>query len=933
MTPSRSPTTDIIPASRTMTIVGAGLLAALLTLLTLVYLQQARQTLEQVLFVAAFVELLLTVVCAIGAELVRQRHSGWGTGLVSISVLGTLVLMAATFAGTGPALILLTVVATPAIATQALPVAQADRATRISMLAGLLVGVVTLFPPLPPLRVELLQNLAPGLAALAFVPYVVLLAREYRSYNLRAKLILAFVLVSLVPLGVLAALNDRVTRESLTIAANQSLTSAAQQTQSALDDFFTNVRATLNVQAKLPEWQSLLALPADQREGSPEVQAANAILQTLRGDDRRVVSYQVLDRAGQVVASSNPRDIGLSLRAETFVRVPLDERKAYVSPVLFRESDVRGSLFISTFIPKSATDISPIGVLVVNYNAQSTLPEIVSPKNNLAGDESFAVLFDENRMILAHGTQPDLRLRLIAGEVLIGASVAELQASGRLPAEASESMVLALPDLQRGLLVGDTRPNFTAEDLGSLAEPGRSARVMQAAVIRLKTLPWQVAFFQPQDVFLGPVQEQTSRTIVLAIVIAVVVALIALGIAQLLSTPITRLTTVARKVTAGDLTSQALVETGDEIGDLAAAFNSMTGRLNEMIGTLGERVTERTAQLKAVADIGRATTSIRDLNQLLPLALELVRERFGFYHASIFLLDAAGEFAVLRESTGEAGRQLKARNHKLAVGSRSLVGVATAGRKPVVVQDVTADPTHFKNPLLPDTRAEAVIPLLSGDRLVGALDVQSTTPGSFTDEAVQILQTLADQLSVTIENAESFQRTQASLAEVSALYEQVTGQGLRGLLGGQARETTYDLIPGGDPLPLSVNPIRLPLSLRGQVVGEIELHGRSPETLSPEERAVLDAVAAQLGVALESAALLEETQRRSRREQLINQITYQMRATLNPDTILQSGIRELGRALGATEVVVKLVGNEPGRGTGALPSAGSPLPTTAERDG
>jgi GAF domain-containing protein len=207
--------------------------------------------------------------------------------------------------------------------------------------------------------------------------------------------------------------------------------------------------------------------------------------------------------------------------------------------------------------------------------------------------------------------------------------------------------------------------------------------------------------------------------------------------------------------------------------------------------------------------------------------------------------------------------------------------------------------------------------------------VQSTIPGAFSEEAVQILQTLADQLSVTIENAESFQRTQASLAEVSALYEQVTGQGLRGLLGGQMRESVYDLIPGGDPLPLSVNPIRLPLSLRGQVVGDIELHGRSPETLSAEERAVLDAVAGQLSVAIESAALLEETQRRSRRERLINQITFQMRATLNPDTILQSGIRELGRALGATEVVVKLAGNELSRGTGALPGAGDPAPQTA----
>jgi GAF domain-containing protein/HAMP domain-containing protein len=900
---------------RASTTWGASLLAGLLALLTLVYLQQARQTLAQILFIAAFGELLLTVMCAIGAELVRQRHSGWGTGLVSISVLGTLVLMAATFAGLGPALVLLTVVATPAIATQTLPVVQADRATRASLLAGLLVGLVTLFPPLPPLRLPLLQTVTPYLAGAAFLPYLVLLAREYRSYNLRAKLILAFVLVSLMPLGLLAALNNQFTRQSLTSAANQALTSAARQTASSLDDFFVNVRATLNVQALLPDWHDLLDLPPDERVNSPQAQVANEILQVLRGDDPRVVSYQVIDQAGVIVASSNPRDAGVSVRDEPYFRVALDERKSFISPVVFAENDTHGSFFVSAFIPKSATDVHPHGVLVVRYDAQLTLPEIINPQNNLAGADSFAVLFDENRVILAHGTQPDLRLRLVQGDIAIRPTFAELLSTGRLPATAApETAELTLPDLQRGLILD--QPNFTAENFSL------DTRVMQAALARLESLPWQVAFFQPRDVFLEPAQEQTSRAIILAIVIAAVVAVIALGIAQLLSTPITRLTTVARKVTEGDLSSQASVETGDEIGALALAFNSMTGRLNEMISTLGERVAERTAQLKAVADIGRATTSIRDLNQLLPLALELVRERFGFYHASIFLLDAAGEFAVLRESTGEAGRQLKARAHKLAVGSRSLVGAATAGRRPVIVQDVTTDPTHFKNPLLPDTRAEAVIPLLSGDRLIGALDVQSTTPGAFTDEAVQILQTLADQLSVTIENAESFQRTQASLAEVSALYEQVTGQGLRALTSGQTRENIYDLIPGGDPLPLSVNPIRLPLNLRGQTVGEIELHGRSPETLSAEERAVLDAVAGQLGVALESAALLEETQRRTRREQLINQITYQMRATLNPDAILQSGIRELGRALGATEVVVKLAGSEPGRVTGPLPETG-----------
>jgi GAF domain-containing protein len=194
-----------------------------------------------------------------------------------------------------------------------------------------------------------------------------------------------------------------------------------------------------------------------------------------------------------------------------------------------------------------------------------------------------------------------------------------------------------------------------------------------------------------------------------------------------------------------------------------------------------------------------------------------------------------------------------------------------------------------------------------------------------------VLQTLADQLSIAIENAELFERNQASLAEMSGLYQQVAGAGWRSLVRGQPREVVYDLQPTTDrlrPAPTANAPtlpsvafttsITVPLELRGQVVGAIELHGRQMGDLTAEERAVLDTVAAQVSVALESAALLEETLRRSRRERLINEITYRMRSDLNPAAIMQTGIRELGRALGATEVVVKLTPTDSG------PAEGSP---------
>ncbi|HMN61910.1 MAG TPA: GAF domain-containing protein, partial [Anaerolinea sp.] len=132
--------------------------------------------------------------------------------------------------------------------------------------------------------------------------------------------------------------------------------------------------------------------------------------------------------------------------------------------------------------------------------------------------------------------------------------------------------------------------------------------------------------------------------------------------------------------------------------------------------------------VRTTAEIARDAAGILDIDELLNKAVNLVRDRFNFYHASVFLLDPLGEYAVLRESTGEAGRQMKENRHRLAVGSKSIVGQSTARAEPVIVPDVTRDSTHFPNPLLPDTRAEMAIPLIFGGKVIGALDVQSTQP-------------------------------------------------------------------------------------------------------------------------------------------------------------------------------------------------------------
>ncbi|HET7144957.1 MAG TPA: PAS domain-containing protein, partial [Anaerolineales bacterium] len=183
----------------------------------------------------------------------------------------------------------------------------------------------------------------------------------------------------------------------------------------------------------------------------------------------------------------------------------------------------------------------------------------------------------------------------------------------------------------------------------------------------------------------------------------------------------------------------------------------------------------QTQQLAAAGEIAHMAISTLNLDLLFSSSLELIREMFSYYHASIFLVDSESNMVVLRESTGEAGRQLKAGNHKLAVGSNSLIGLATASRQPVIVQDMTSDLTHFNNPLLPETRAEAVIPLLAGGVVVGALDVQSTITGSFNASNVTILTIIADQLAIAIQNIRLYEAAQKELTERKSAEQALQG--------------------------------------------------------------------------------------------------------------------------------------------------------------
>ena len=173
-------------------------------------------------------------------------------------------------------------------------------------------------------------------------------------------------------------------------------------------------------------------------------------------------------------------------------------------------------------------------------------------------------------------------------------------------------------------------------------------------------------------------------------------------------------------------------------------------------------------QLKAAAKVSRAAISVHDLDALLSQVTHLINELFGFYHLGIFLLDEDGEYAVLRATNSEGGQQMLANGHKLKVGQQGIVGYVTGTGQPRIALDVGADAVHFKNPLLPETRSEMALPLKVGERVIGALDVQSRQAAAYDEDNVTVFQMMADHLAITIENARLLNATQRTVHELNS---------------------------------------------------------------------------------------------------------------------------------------------------------------------
>jgi len=284
-------------------------------------------------------------------------------------------------------------------------------------------------------------------------------------------------------------------------------------------------------------------------------------------------------------------------------------------------------------------------------------------------------------------------------------------------------------------------------------------------------LGWFVGAHQAQSEALLPVTQQTQTNLIIASLMTLLVAMVAFGLAQILAGPIVRLNAAAEKVAAGDLTVQAKVETRDETGTLATTFNKMVSQLNGLVGSLEQRVADRTRALAASTEVSRRISTILDQRQLVKEVVEQVQSAFNYYHVHIYLVDESNRDLVMAGGTGEAGATMLARGHRLPTG-KGLVGRAAETNTPVYVPDTSKDSNWLPNPLLPETKSEAAVPIAISGLVLGVLDVQQNMVAGLSEDDVTLLQSIANQVAIAVRNASSYEQSR-SQAELESLVNSI----------------------------------------------------------------------------------------------------------------------------------------------------------------
>jgi GAF domain-containing protein/PAS domain-containing protein len=321
-----------------------------------------------------------------------------------------------------------------------------------------------------------------------------------------------------------------------------------------------------------------------------------------------------------------------------------------------------------------------------------------------------------------------------------------------------------------------------------------------------------------------------------------------------------------------------------------------------------EQNKRRAAQFQAIANVASATTTLRNQEETLSQVVNTISEQLGHYHVGIFLVDNAKQFAILKATNSPGGGRMLERGHRLEVGETGIVGNVAARGKPRIALDTGADAVYFNNPDLPETKSEVALPLLQGTEIIGVLDVQSTIQNAFSQDDIETLSILANQVSITIQNTRLYEENITALENAEKAYRQMTGETWKDVLRTQKlKGYIYDGI-ASQPLTrtISSHSVSIPVNVRGQNIGALKLEAlETDREWTEDELAMITAAAERAALALENARLLAESRKRAAKERVIGEISAKISAQSDVDELLKIAALELNRNLPGTEVAIQ----------------------------
>jgi len=348
------------------------------------------------------------------------------------------------------------------------------------------------------------------------------------------------------------------------------------------------------------------------------------------------------------------------------------------------------------------------------------------------------------------------------------------------------------------------------------------------------------------------------------------------------------------------------------------AVEQRARELEEYRQSLEAEVDTRTRDVMSAADIGRVIASIREKDELLRRVVGLISERFEFYLTQVFLLDDEQENAVLVQTSGPEGEKLRAEGYQVALKAQSPIAEAIRTGSVTVINDIAFEDQYHLVDILPKTRSELIVPLRAGDVVIGLLDIHSTKPGAFGQADIPTFQSIGDQLSVALENVNLFARAQRDLQEIELLNKQLTGEAWSRFMAGRARpvgfrSVTEEVIEpitiesGTGPLsPPKDNQVTLPLTVRGETIGQLEITPKNGKVADEDTQVLLEAVAERVALALDSTRLSEQSRRQAEHEQILSQLSADLQATTDLENILRISVERASQSMGASRGFIQL---------------------------